>query len=163
MNLHALMSIRFVYKWRWVLKPFVSYHCWIKSWWGENGTFTTAHFCLTVFHDAFEWVLQVVKSLKDVHWALHWASNAFMVELHSLCIVYIACQHHPYIESLPTLWYVLEVSLCILQDCNRTYIPCNPTQRMLSFFGGILLYSYQSDYVMWTPSMYEGLLQKSSN
>ena len=40
------MSIRFVYKWRWVLKPFVSYHCWTKSWWEENGTFATAHFCV---------------------------------------------------------------------------------------------------------------------
>ena len=47
-KLHAVMSINFVLKLRWVLEPFWSYRCFKsglnKEW--KNGTFTTAHFCV---------------------------------------------------------------------------------------------------------------------
>ena len=54
-------------------------------------------------------VLLVVKSLEDIWWALLWAKNAFLVEFHGFClsIVYIARPHHPYIGSLPTLWWCI--------------------------------------------------------
>ena len=67
-DLHALMSIRFVYKWWWVLKLFVSYHCWTKSWWEENDTFVFNSLPRCFWKSL--WVLLVVKSLEDIHWAL---------------------------------------------------------------------------------------------
>ena len=54
-DLHALMNICFVHKWRWELKRFVSHHCWTKSWWelGKWHFCYSALLCLTLFHDAF--------------------------------------------------------------------------------------------------------------
>ena len=53
-DLRTRVQITFVLKWRWVLEPFMSYHCWTKFWWEEKWHFSHRTLsCLAVFHETF--------------------------------------------------------------------------------------------------------------
>ena len=73
----------------------------------KNGTLATAHFCIYL---SSAWLLSTYMSLAD-HKATQSYLNKHLMKvqkLYGFClsIAYIVRLCHPYIESLPTLWYV---------------------------------------------------------
>ena len=74
-KLHAVMSIRFVLKSRWVLEPFLCYRCLTK--WSEQRTkmalllpHTFLFNCLPRGFWSLIWVLLITKALKEEAWML---------------------------------------------------------------------------------------------
>ena len=80
-ELRAEISISFVQKWRWALKPFLRYHCWTSWSWQERKKerkkeYEKWHVYIFVFSCLLRgfwpliWVLLITKALKEEAWAL---------------------------------------------------------------------------------------------
>ena len=92
---------------RWVLKPFVTYHCWTKFWWDQKWHFS--HHTLFVFSHlprgfwAAILVLLIIKALKEKGWVLKVYLCGKVVWLLLKCCIYCASMPILHMESTDSL------------------------------------------------------------